>query len=79
MDSWRVPYLPKGCRPDFNNGPGGDSNNGPVLAPSIYLSSTRIMAPLQAIPILCQMSIHLLMSHTYGFLVGAISAQGLKA
>ena len=33
MDSWWMPYLPKGCRLDFNNGPGGDSNNGPVLAP----------------------------------------------
>ena len=30
---WRVPYLNKGCRPDFNNGLGGDSNSGPVLAP----------------------------------------------
>ena len=35
MDSWRVPYLPKGCRPDFNNNNGPvrlfefDSNNGP--------------------------------------------------
>ena len=53
-DSWWVPDLPKGCRPDFNNGLGGDSNSGPVLVPSVYLSSTRIMAPLQAIPILCQ-------------------------
>ena len=32
MDSWWVPHLPKGCRPDFNNGSGGDSNSGPVLA-----------------------------------------------
>ena len=30
---WWVPYLKKGCRPDFNNGLGGDSNSGPVLAP----------------------------------------------
>ena len=33
MVSWWVPYLPKGCRPDFNNGLVGDSNSGPVLAP----------------------------------------------
>ena len=29
---WWVPYLNKGCNPDFNNGLGGDSNSGPVLA-----------------------------------------------
>ena len=45
MVSWWVPYLPKGCRLDFNNGLGGDSNSGPVLAPGVYLSPTRIMAP----------------------------------
>ena len=33
MVSWWVPYLPKGCRPDFNNGLGGDSNSSPVLGP----------------------------------------------
>ena len=41
---WWVPYLPKSCRPDFNDGPGGDSNSGPVLAPSVYSSLTRIVA-----------------------------------
>ena len=55
MVSWWVPYLPKGCRPDFNNGLGGDSNSGPVLASGVYLSPTRIMAPPRATPILCQM------------------------
>ena len=55
MVSWWVPYLPKGCRPDFNNGLVGDSNSGPVLAPGVYLSLTRIMAPPRATPILCQM------------------------
>ena len=45
MVSWWVPHLPKGCRPDFNNGLGGDSNSGPVLAPGAYLSPTRITAP----------------------------------
>ena len=33
MVSWWASYLPKGCRPDFNNGLGGDWNNGPVLPP----------------------------------------------
>ena len=56
MVSWWVPYLPKACRPDFNNGLGGDSNSGPVLAPpGVYLSPTQIMAPPRATPILCQM------------------------
>ena len=32
MVSWWVPYLPKGCRPDFNNGIVGDLNSGPALA-----------------------------------------------
>ena len=30
---WWVPYLNKGCRPDFNNGLGGYSNSSPVLTP----------------------------------------------
>ena len=49
MASWWLPYLdlPKGCRPDFNNGLEGDSNSGRVLAPGVYLSPTRIMAPEQ--------------------------------
>ena len=52
--SWQVPYLDKGCRPDFNNGLRADSNSGPILPPppSIYSSLTRIMAPPQTIPIL---------------------------
>ena len=33
MVSWWVPYLPEGCRADFNNGLVGDSNSGLVLAP----------------------------------------------
>ena len=60
MVSWWVPYLPKGslraapeaahrlpkgCKPDFNNVLGGDSNSGPILPPSVYLSPTWIMAP----------------------------------
>ena len=67
MDSWWMPYLPK---TDFNNLLGGDSNSGPVLAPSVYLSPTRIMAPPQATPILCQMkSTYLFKSLIYDFLV----------
>ena len=46
MVSWWVPYLAKGCRPDFNNGLGCDSNSDPILAPGVYLNPTRIMAPL---------------------------------
>ena len=70
MVSWWVPYLPKGCRPDFNNGLGGDSNSGPVLPPGVYLSPTRIMAPPWATPILCQMkSIYLFKSPFCDFLV----------
>ena len=53
--SWWVPYLPKACRPDFNNGLGGDSNSDPILAPSVYLSPIRIMASPRATPILCPM------------------------
>ena len=34
----------------------GDSKSGPILAPGVYLSLTRIMAPPQAISVLCQMA-----------------------
>ena len=33
MVFWWVPYLSKGHMSDVNNGPGGDSNSGPILAP----------------------------------------------
>ena len=52
MVSWQGLYLAKDCRHDFNNGLRGDSNSGPILAPSVYWSPTRIMAPPQAISIL---------------------------
>ena len=45
--TYGVPYLAKGCRPDFHNGLGGDSNSGPILPPGVYSSPTRIMAPPQ--------------------------------
>ena len=49
-----------------------------IMPPEHSLSPTRIMAPPQAISILCQMELHLFMSPTYGFLAGAISGQGLQ-
>ena len=55
MVSWQVPYLPKSRKPDFNDGLGGDSNSGPILAPGVYLSKAQIMSPPLATPILCQM------------------------
>ena len=79
----------QGPQPDFNNGPGdysnnshnlatwrlfeSDSNNGLILAPGVYSSQTRIMAPPQAIPILCQIEAQLFKSPTYAFLAVAIS------
>ena len=50
-----------------------------AFPPGVHSSPTRIIAPPQAIPILCQMeytSIHLFRSPTYSFLVSAISDQG---
>ena len=79
MDSWWVPYLPKGCRPDFNNGLGGDSNSGPVLAPQrlFEFDSNNGSSPRHSN--LVSDRVYICLSHTYGFLVGAISAQGLQA
>ena len=55
IDSWWVPYLPKACRPDFNNGLGGDSNSGPILGPRRLFESDSNNSPSRATPILCQM------------------------
>ena len=41
--SW-VPHLSKGRMSDVNNFLGGDSNSGPILAPGVYSSLTRIVA-----------------------------------
>ena len=69
MVSWWVPHLPKGCRPHFNNGPGGDSNSGPVFAPWRFFESDSNNGP-QATLILCQMkSTYLFKSPIYDFLV----------
>ena len=45
MVSWRVPYLPKGCRPGFNNGQVGDSSGGPILAPQRLFESNSNNGP----------------------------------
>ena len=41
---WPVLYLSKGRMSDVNNGPGGDSNSDPILAPGVCSSPTRIVA-----------------------------------
>ena len=38
MVFWWVPYLPKGCRPDFNNGLGDDSNSAPFWPRRLFES-----------------------------------------
>ena len=53
--AWRVPYLNKGCKSDFNNGLGGDSDSSRVLPPCVYLSPTPIMASFRTTAVLCQM------------------------
>ena len=45
MVSWWVPYLIKSCRPDFNNGLGGDSNSGPILGPRRLFESNSNNGP----------------------------------
>ena len=44
MVFWWVPYLSKGHMSDVNNGSGGDSNSGTILAPGVCSSPTRIWA-----------------------------------
>ena len=45
MVSWWVPYLAKGCGPDFNNGLRGDLNSGPILAPRRLFKSDSNNGP----------------------------------
>ena len=45
MVSWQVPYLAKGCRPDFNNGLRGDSNSGPIPPPPHLFKSDSNNGP----------------------------------
>ena len=59
MISWWVPYLAKGPRPDFNNCPWDNLNSGRILAPSVYSNLTKIMAPLQVIPVLVRWKMYL--------------------
>ena len=40
-----MPYLAKGCRPDFNNGLRGDSNSGPILPPRRLFKSDSNNGP----------------------------------
>ena len=62
------------------NGKRGVINSGPILALQRNLfESDQNNGPPQAIPVLVRWNIHLFRSPTYGFLVGAISAQGLQA
>ena len=77
--SWWVPFLTKCCRPDFNNGLGADSNSGHILTPGVYLSPTQIMAPPEAISILCQME-HTSVMVSYLWFPGRChTGQGLQA
>ena len=39
MVSWLLPYLAKGPTPDFNSGPGNDSNIGCILALQCFFQS----------------------------------------
>ena len=74
-----VSYLAKGCRPDFNNSLGGDSNSDPILAPQHLLESDLNNGPSPSHSNLVSdgVSMHLFRSPAYGFLVCAIPGQGL--
>ena len=82
MVSWWVPYLPKGCKPDFNNGLEGDSNSDPVLAPQRLFESESNNGPPEsnngppwATPNLSQIkSTYLFKSPIYDFLVVTITS-----
>ena len=77
---WWIPYLNKGCRPDFRNGLEGDSDSSPVFPPGVYLSPTRIMAPSSGHSNLVSDEVYnCFRSPTYVFLVVTISGQGPHA
>ena len=66
--------------PDFNSGPGNDSNIGCILTLQHLFESNVNNSPSPSHSnLVSDESIHLFRSPTYGFLVGAISAQGLQA
>ena len=79
MDSWWVPYLLKSYRPDFNQ--------EVTRIVALYWPPQRLFefdsnndsSPSHSNLVSDRVLIHLFMSHTYGFLVGAISAQALQA
>ena len=80
MVSWLSPYLVKGPRPDFNSGPGNDSNINCILALQRLLESNLNNSPSRSHSNLVSGRVYIwFRSSTYGFLVGAISAQGLQA
>ena len=54
MASWWLQYWSRGPTPDFNSGPGKDSNIGCILAFQHLFESNLNNSPSQAIPILCQ-------------------------
>ena len=68
---WWAPYLNKGCRSDFNNGLGGDSDSGPVLASWHLFESDSNNGPFVDHSSLVPYEV--LRSPTYGFLVVTIS------
>ena len=79
MVFWLLPYLAKGPTPDFNNGPGNDSNIGCILALQRLFESNLNYSPSPSHSNLVSgRVIHLFTFPTFGFLVDAISAQGLQ-
>ena len=74
---WWVPYLNKGCRPDFNNGPGDNSDSGPVLASWCLFESDSNNGLSQGHSSL--VSDEVFRSPAGGFLVVTISGQRPRA
>ena len=80
MISWLLPYLAKASTPDFNYGSENDSNSDCILALQ-RLNESDLNgghSPSHS-NLVSDGIIHLFRSPTYGFMVGAISAQGLQA
>ena len=80
MISWWLLYMAKDSIPDFNYGPGNDSNSGCILALQHLIESGLNNGPSPSHSSLVSHGvIHLFRSPTHGFLVGTISAQGPQA
>ena len=73
---WWVPYLNKGCTPDFNNGLGGDSNSGLLLAPWRLFESDSNIGPSPGHSNLCQMKYTFVQVSYLRFPVGYHTGQG---